>query len=112
MALMDKRFHLASLTIASAYRGIRVRRSLTQLLRRRKWAISLIQQFVRLRMERIRDTKAKTEAALLIQRQIRGYFVNKKYAKQLGDISIFNTLKPFRDMKQELGTLLSNKLRL
>ena len=29
MALLDKRFHLASLTIAAAYRGLRTRRHLS-----------------------------------------------------------------------------------
>ena len=39
MALLDKRFHLASLTIAAAYRGIRTRRKLSFVLKMRKKAI-------------------------------------------------------------------------
>jgi len=42
MALLDKRFHLASLSIASAYRGIRTRRALTNLLGKRKAAILMV----------------------------------------------------------------------
>ena len=53
-ALLDKRFHLASLTIAAAYRGIRTRRALTNLLRTRKQAILFIQDFVRKRQARLR----------------------------------------------------------
>jgi len=53
-ALLDKRFHLAPLTIAAAYRGIRTRRALTNLLRTRKQAILFIQNFVRKRQARLR----------------------------------------------------------
>ena len=42
MALLDKRFHLASLTIAAAYRGLRTRRNLRRILFNRKWAVLTI----------------------------------------------------------------------
>ena len=57
MALLDKRFHLASLTIAAAYRGIRTRRHLSQVLKARKVAILFIQSFVKKRLARLRLEK-------------------------------------------------------
>jgi len=111
MALLDKRFHLASLTIAASYRGIRTRRELTNLLRKRKRAILFIQKFAKKRMARLRHEKKQTEAALLIQRVCRGHLVAKHYIRERGDISIMATLKRFRDMKTEIGTQLSNLIR-
>ena len=57
MALLDKRFHLASLTIAAAYRGLRTRRHLSQVLKARKAAILFIQSFVKKRLARLRLEK-------------------------------------------------------
>ena len=108
---MDKRFHLASLRIAACYRGIKTRRTMTNLLRMRKHAVWLIQMFVRRRIKKMRLRKEQEAAALTIQRFCKGYTVNKRYAKQLGDISIMNTLKVFRDMKEQFGVTLSNLLR-
>ena len=47
-----------------------------------------------------------------MQRYGRGHLVSKHYIRQRGDIAIMATLKPFRDMKTEIGTQLSNLLRL
>ena len=111
MALLDKRFHLASLTIAASYRGIRTRRELTNLLGERKRAILFLQKFVKKRQARLRHEKKQTAAALLIQRVSRGHLVAKHYIRERGDISIMATLKRFRDMKTEIGTQLSNLIR-
>ena len=67
--------------------------------------------FVRRRIKKMRLRKEQEAAALTIQRFCKGYTVNKRYAKQLGDISIMNTLKVFRDMKEQFGVTLSNLLR-
>ena len=56
-------------------------------------------------------TIAQEKSALLIQRQLRGYFVAKRFVREKGDISIMNSLKSLRDMKHELGVMLSNLLR-
>lgn len=66
MALLDKRFHLASLTIAATYRGIRTRRQLSIVLGERKRAILYLQGFIRRRQARLRLEKMQNEAALLL----------------------------------------------
>ena len=111
MALLDKRFHLASLTIAAAYRGLSTRRQLSAVLKARKAAILYIQDFVRRRQARHRLESQQHAAALLLQRYARGHLVSKHYIRQRGDIAIMATLKPFRDMKTEIGTQLSNLVR-
>ena len=66
MALMDKRFHLASLRIAACYRGIKTRRTMVNVLRMRKHAVWLIQMFVRRRIKKMRLRKEQEAAALTI----------------------------------------------
>ena len=41
-ALLDKRIHIASLTIAACWKGLRIRRHLRDALKKRKWAITFI----------------------------------------------------------------------
>lgn len=59
----------------------------------------------------MRLEKTQHEAALLLQRYARGHLVSKHYIRQRGDIAIMATLQPFRDMKTEIGTQLSNLIR-
>ena len=47
----------------------------------------------------------------MIQKYSKGHLVSKRYIKQRGEISIDNTLQHFRDMKRDLGTVLSNLVR-
>ena len=51
------------------------------------------------------------KAALIVQRYCRGHFVAKRFLKARGDISMAASLKTFRDMKHEIGTMLSNQIR-
>ena len=66
MALLDKRFHLASLTIAAAYRGLRTRRHLRKILANRKWAVLTIQRIMRKLMADQRLKRDKITATLLV----------------------------------------------
>ena len=51
-ALLDKRLHVASLTIAACWRGIRQRRYLKDTIQKRKWAIRYLQRFYKVRFDR------------------------------------------------------------
>ena len=66
MALLDKRFHLASLTIAAAYRGLRTRRHLRKILAKRKWAVVTIQRIIRKLLADQRLKRAKIASTLLV----------------------------------------------
>ena len=100
MALLDKRFHLASLTIAAAYRGLRTRRHLRKILANRKWAVLTIQRIMRKLMADQRLKRDKITATLLVQRYCRGHLVSKRWIQKVGDIRIDATLKQFYDIKK------------
>lgn len=92
MALLDKRFHLASLQIAAIYRGIKTRRRLRQVLVKRKWAIFTLQNAIRRRIKRFRLAANQNKAALLLQRYCKSHLVSKRFIKQWGDIRIATSL--------------------
>jgi len=48
----------------------------------------------------------------MIQKYSKGHLVSKRFIKQRGEIAIDNTLQHFRDMKRDLGIVLSNLVRL
>lgn len=66
LALLDKKMHLAQISIAAIWKGIRTRRILRFLHMNRRWAIKKIQSFMTRRIRAKRLAFEQDKAAALV----------------------------------------------
>ena len=111
LAVLDKDMHLAATIIAACWKGIKTRRSLRAVRKKRIWAIWTLQAFIVRKMATLRKRRAQREAALLLQKHMKGYLVLKRYFKEISRINIDNTLSHFSVMKAQVGAQMSNMIR-
>lgn len=99
LAGLDKQFELAACRIQAIVRSIMTRRKTRRMILARKRAMIFMQCYIRSRLL-ARKKRAKRElAATIVARFCKGYLVTKRFVKARGSISIDQTLKPLKEMR-------------
>mmetsp|Transcript_13822 Transcript_13822/g.17501 ORF Transcript_13822/g.17501 Transcript_13822/m.17501 type:complete len:161 (+) Transcript_13822:1313-1795(+) len=111
MALLDKKMYLAQISIAACWKGIRTRRMLRSISRRRRAAIWTITNFVRRKMAIIKRKKAQQAASVIVQKYCRGYLVAQRFIRVRAQISINASLSTLKKQRDDFGSHLCNLLR-
>ena len=88
MQHLEKRIADAIVTIQSGMRAIMCRRRVGKVIVARRMALLFIQRVVRARLQRLAAARKKLNATLLLQRLMKGYRIQKKFAFPLANIKM------------------------